>query len=116
MAQWFIAAEQPPHLAAFAPWEGANDFYRDTLARGGIGYPYDLLWGMLQDTMVGRGKAEAVISMLKKYPLYNEYWEDKRAQVENITTPAYVLASYSTSLHTSGSIGGFNSIKSKDKW
>ncbi|KAH7066478.1 X-Pro dipeptidyl-peptidase C-terminal non-catalytic domain-containing protein, partial [Paraphoma chrysanthemicola] len=101
---------------AFAPWEGASDFYRDTLARGGIGYPYDLLWGMLQDTMVGRGKAEAVISMLKKYPLYNEYWEDKRAKVENITTPAYVLASYSTSLHTSGSIGGFNQIKSKDKW
>ncbi|KAH7072038.1 Alpha/Beta hydrolase protein [Paraphoma chrysanthemicola] len=116
ITQWFIAAEQPPHLAAFAPWEGASDFYRDTLARGGIGYPYDLLWGLLQDTMVGRGKAEAVISMLKKYPLYNDYWEDKRAKVENITTPAYVLASYSTSLHTSGSIGGFNSIATKEKW
>ncbi|KAH6618436.1 Alpha/Beta hydrolase protein [Boeremia exigua] len=116
MAQWFIAAEQPPHLAAIAPWEGASDFYRDTLARGGIGYPYYLLWGMLQDTMVGRGKAEAVVDMLKQYPLYNEYWDDKRAKLEQIHTPAYVLASYSTSLHTSGSIAGFNDISSKHKW
>ncbi|CAI9629302.1 unnamed protein product [Alternaria burnsii] len=116
MAQWFIAAQQPPHLAAIAPWEGASDFYRDTLARGGIGYPYHLLWGMLQDTMVGRGKAEAVIHMLEKYPLYNQYWDDKRAKLDQIQTPAYVLASYSTSLHTSGSIAGFNRISSKEKW
>ncbi|KAF3031121.1 hypothetical protein E8E11_000306 [Didymella keratinophila] len=116
MAQWFIAAEQPPHLAAIAPWEGASDFYRDTLARGGIGYPYHLLWGMLQDTMVGRGKAEAVLHMLKKYPPYNEYWDDERAKLDRIHTPAYVLASYSTSLHTSGSIAGFNEISSKEKW
>ncbi|KAH7134862.1 Alpha/Beta hydrolase protein [Dendryphion nanum] len=116
MVQWHIAAQRPPHLTAFAPWEGASDFYRDTLARGGIGYPYDLMWGMLQDTMVGRGKAEAVIKMLKKYPLYNEYWEDKRAKLENIITPAYVLASYSTSLHTTGSIAGFNEIDTNEKW
>lgn len=116
VSQWFIAAGQPPHLAAIAPWEGAADFYRDTLARGGIPYPYDLLWGMLQDSMVGRGKAEAVIKMLKNYPLYNDYWEDKRAKLENIQAPAYVLASYSTSLHTSGSISGFNEISSKEKW
>ncbi|KZM28339.1 uncharacterized protein EKO05_0010454 [Ascochyta rabiei] len=116
IAQWFIAAERPPHLAAIAPWEGAVDFYRDTLARGGIGYPYNLLWGLLQDTMIGRGKAEAVIKMLEKYPLYNAYWEDKRAKVENITTPAYVLASYSSSLHTSGSIAGFNKINTSKKW
>ncbi|KAF2647739.1 alpha/beta-hydrolase [Lophiostoma macrostomum CBS 122681] len=116
IAQWFIAAEQPPHLVAIAPWEGAQDFYRDTLARGGIGYPYDLMWGMLQDTMVGRGKAEAVIKMLQRYPFYNEYWEDKRAKVERINVPAYVLASYSSSLHTSGSIAGFNEISSKEKW
>jgi predicted acyl esterase len=42
-----IAAQQPPHLAAFAPWEGARDFYRDTMARGGAPYPYDTMWGLL---------------------------------------------------------------------
>ena len=29
MNQWQVAAEQPPHLAAICPWEGAADWYRD---------------------------------------------------------------------------------------
>ena len=29
MAQWYIAAEQPPHLACIAPWEGTSDIYRE---------------------------------------------------------------------------------------
>ncbi|KAK4936720.1 hypothetical protein LTR10_022444 [Elasticomyces elasticus] len=116
MCQWFIAAQQPPHLAAIAPWEGAADFYRDTLARGGIPYPYDTMWGFLQNTTIGRNGVEAVTTMLEKYPLYNDYWDDKRAKLDKITTPAYVLASYSSALHTTGSIRGFNEIQSKDKW
>lgn len=35
-SQWFIAAEQPPHLAAINPEEGLSDAYRDLLCRGGI--------------------------------------------------------------------------------
>jgi predicted acyl esterase len=116
MCQWFIAAEKPPHLAAIAPWEGAADFYRDTLARGGVPYPYDTMWGLLQNSTAGRNGIEAVISMLEQYPLYNEYWDDKRAKLDNIITPAYVLASYSSALHTTGSIRGFNAISSQDKW
>jgi len=27
ISQWFIAAEQPPHLAAIAPWEGFTDHF-----------------------------------------------------------------------------------------
>lgn len=34
--QWRVAAEQPPHLAAFIPWEGATEFYRDISRHGGI--------------------------------------------------------------------------------
>ena len=36
VAQWFTAAEQPPHLAAINPWEGVSDVYRDLVMRGGI--------------------------------------------------------------------------------
>lgn len=36
VAQWFAAAEQPPHLAAIAPWEGWSDTYRDLVVRGGM--------------------------------------------------------------------------------
>ncbi|KAI8170993.1 Cocaine esterase [Colletotrichum sp. SAR 10_65] len=116
MVQWVIAAQRPPSLAAIAPWEGNSDFYRDTLCRGGVPYPYDAMWGLLQDTMVGRTGTEAPIPMLEKYPLYNDYWEDKRAKLENIDVPTYVLASYSSALHTTGSIRGYNHISSKDKW
>jgi predicted acyl esterase len=54
--------------------------------------------------------------MLEKYPRTNEYWEDKRAQVSRITVPVYVLASYSTFLHTMGSFRGFEEIQHKNKW
>lgn len=66
--------------------------------------------------MVGRGKVESVTEMLNRYPLFNEYWEDKVAKLSQVEAPCYVLASYSTSLHTSGSIEGFNALGSKDKW
>jgi predicted acyl esterase len=36
IAQWFIAAERPPHLKCTAPLEAAADLYRDILCRGGI--------------------------------------------------------------------------------
>lgn len=49
--QRFIAAEKPPHLKAIAPWEGAGDFYRQTLCRGGI--PNPAFWARLSTTMQG---------------------------------------------------------------
>lgn len=39
VSQWFIAGEQPPHLAAIAPWEGFVDHFRETANRGGIPNP-----------------------------------------------------------------------------
>lgn len=116
MVQWQIASQQPPSLAAIAPWEANADFYRDTLARGGVPYPYSAMWKLLQDLMVGRNAAEAPISMLEKYPLFNDYWEDKNVKLEKIQVPTYVLASFSTALHTTGSIRGYHDISSKDKW
>ncbi len=36
MNQWWVAALQPPHLAAMCVWEGAADYYRDVTRHGGI--------------------------------------------------------------------------------
>ena len=36
MTAWRVAAQQPPHLAAIVPWEGAVDLYRDANRHGGI--------------------------------------------------------------------------------
>lgn len=49
--------------------------------------------------------------MLDKYPLANEYWDDKRASMDKIAVPAYILASYSTALHTEGSFRCFEEMK-----
>jgi uncharacterized protein len=53
--------------------------------------------------------------MLVRYPVWNAYWEDKRVQMDKIKIPAYVLASYSTGLHTEGSLRGFEEIQGP-KW
>jgi len=36
MNAWRVAAQQPSHLAAIVPWEGAVDLYRDVNRHGGI--------------------------------------------------------------------------------
>ncbi len=54
--------------------------------------------------------------MVKKYPLMNAYWEDKKPKLQRIQIPMYVLASYSTGLHTEGSIRGWKYSSSTQKW
>ena len=56
------------------------------------------------------------MAMYQKYPWMTEYWADKRAEMEKIEVPAYVLASMSTMLHTVGSFRGFEEIPHDKKW
>ena len=114
VSQWFIAAEQPPHLAAIAPWEGLCDQYREDVARGGIPNAEFCAWVIQR--MRGKNRVEDVPAMLRKYPLMNGYWEDKRAKLEKIEVPAYVVASWTSGIHTHGTFDGFRRISSKDKW
>lgn len=57
-----------------------------------------------------------MIGTLFKYPTMNSFYEDKRAKIENIKAPCYVLASYSTGLHTIGSFRGFEDLPTDQKW
>ncbi|KAL3488009.1 Alpha/Beta hydrolase protein [Aspergillus germanicus] len=114
-AQWFIAAERPPHLSCILPLEGLSDVYRETLCRGGV--PYTPFWEFLRDNgLYGNNEQEDVIAMIQKYPLMNEYWGDKRAKAHLIQVPAYILASMSTGLHTVGSIRCYEDIPHDKKW
>jgi predicted acyl esterase len=114
IAQWFIAAENPLHLAAIAPWEGVSDLYRQDILRGGI---HNIGFNELViSTLRGKNRVEDVPYMTQKYPLMNPYWEDKSAKLENITVPAYVVASWTNSLHSLGTLEGFRRISSREKW
>jgi predicted acyl esterase len=115
ISQWFTAAEQPPHLAAINPWEGLSDVYRDLVMRGGmpdIGFAERLQ----KNSYAGQNRREDILAEAQRYPLMNDLWEDKIAQFDKVTVPAYVVASYSNTLHTAGTFRAWRRIASEEKW
>ncbi len=112
ITQWYVAALNPPHLSCFAPWEGHGNMYEDEYMRGGI----PNLSAARVNMSYGMNLMEDLGANMRKFPLMNEYWEDKCANFEDITIPAYVVASYTSSLHTHGTIEGYRRISSKEKW
>lgn len=115
VSQWFIAAERPEHLVAIAPWEGFCDHYRESGTRGGI--PTPEFPEMIAETFSSaHGMLEDQPRMIVEKPLMCDYWQDKAARVENIEIPAYVVASYTNSVHTHGTFAGYRRMASKEKW
>lgn len=113
--QWFAAAEQPPHLACIAPWEGFVDSYRSFCRPGGI-----VQSGFLQFITdfigYGPGRVEDFLTMTREHPLMDAYWDDKVAALDRIRVPAYITAGWNLPLHLHGSIEGFRRIRSPQKW
>jgi uncharacterized protein len=113
-SQWFIAAENPPHLAAIAPWEGFYDLYREAARRGGIAIPG--FGEEIIQSYAGKNFIEDQVRMQLSDDLMNPYWENEVARLDKITVPAYVVASYTSPIHTHGSFEGFRRIASKERW
>ncbi len=114
ISQWFAAAEQPPHLAAIAPWEGMSDIYRDLVMRGGIpDFPFPR---RLARSFVGKNLSEDLVAEAERHALMDGLWESKIPAFENITVPAYIVASYSNMIHTPGTFRGWRRISSTKKW
>lgn len=114
VSQWFIAAEHPPHLTAIAPWEGLTDVYRDSANPGGVPNP-----GFMEaiiTTFSGGNFVEDPPRMSASQGLINSYWKEKIARLKDITVPAYIVASYTNTAHTRGTLDAFRHIKSKKKW
>ena len=112
----FAARLKHPALKALAPWESYTDPYRHFIARGGRPH-VPKFHQMIGGGFAGPEGVENLTAMLKKRPLYDDYWEMKRIPVENIEgIPLYVLASYSSMLHTYGSFQTFHLAKTDDKW
>jgi uncharacterized protein len=114
-SQWFTAAEQPPHLAAINPWEGVSDTYRDLVMRGGM--PDTGFAERLQEqSFFGKGRKEDILAEADRYPTVNSLWENKIPQLDRITVPAYVVASYTNTLHRMGTFRAWRQISSQQKW
>ncbi len=110
VSQWFIAAERPPHLAAIAPWEGLME-------QGPASVPVGIVFGeIIIQSLAGRGYVEDQPRMLLEHPLMNAFWQDRRARVERIEVPAYVVASYTNRAHTVGTFDAWRHLGSPQKW
>lgn len=116
ISQWFTAAQRPAHLAAIAPWEGSSDCFREIATRGGVPMPEFVK--LLSDSFVSteNGGVEDVIAMMNEHPTMDAWSDDKSVDLEAIATPAYVVASYTSPIHTYGTLEGYRRISSKDKW
>lgn len=115
VSQWFTAAEQPAHLAAINPWEGVSDVYRDLVMRGGM--PDTGFAQQLQDgSFFGKNLKEDILGEVDQYPLMNGLWENKIPDFDRISVPAYVVASYSNTLHTAGTFRAWRRMASPEKW
>ena len=90
--QWQVAALRPPHLTAINCWEGVSDMYREFFFHGGIpDTRFPAHWA--QGTSYSLGRVEDTMAMVAEHPLFDAYWETKEARLEQIVTPAYVVAS-----------------------
>lgn len=114
MSQWYIAAEQPPHLAAIAPWEGSSDIYRELMYEGGI--PTDGFVKQAFTFLPGKNLCEDVIQMSLDLPnIDNPYWQSKIAKAERIDIPTYAAGGYSH-FHMMGTFNAYQKVNTDKKW
>lgn len=116
-SQWYIASERPPHLTCINPTEGLADGYRDLAFIEGM--PDKNFIERLQINHVSSNGAnrEDLTKEMDEYPLVTaEVWEDKVANSSKIDIPAFVIASYSNTLHTMGTFRSWRNLGSKEKW
>ena len=115
MAQWHAAAERPPHLTAIAPWEGVTDIFRDILLRGGIP-DVDFHDRDIIGHIYGTSRFEDVKATLSADPHEGAYWADKRADLRHVDIPAYVVSSWTNSLHARSTQRAYEQLGSDRKW
>jgi uncharacterized protein len=114
--QWRVAELNPPHLAAFNPWEGWTDSYREVATHGGI--PDTHFWPSLWNRWgASKNSIEDLETETKEHPLFDDFWKSKAADFSKITAPVFVVASWTDQgLHTRGTFEGFKHVASKEKY
>ncbi|GAA1826787.1 CocE/NonD family hydrolase [Pseudonocardia ailaonensis] len=143
--QWLVAAQQPPHLAAMIPWEGAADFYRDWARHGGImsngftetWYPRQVLsvqhgnpdglvdpWtgeratgpeSLTADELAAR-RGDPIADVLAR-PLDGDFYRERSADWSAVTVPFLSAANWAGyGLHPRGNFEAFTRAASAQKW
>jgi predicted acyl esterase len=114
--QWWVAALNPPHLAAINPWEGWNDTYREVARHGGI--PETSFWPYIWERWgASTTEIEDLEAETAAHPFFDDFWASKVPPLEDIRVPAYVVGSWADQgLHSRGTLEGFRRMSSEPKW
>jgi predicted acyl esterase len=114
--QYLVAPLKPEPLAALNPWEGFSDWYREFVYHGGI-----LETGFLprasDNIQYSLNRTENTWENVQAHPLIDEFWHSKALDLEGITQPAFVVASWSDQgLHLRGTLEAYRRMSSRQKW
>lgn len=114
--QYLVAPLRPGPLAALNPWEGFSDWYREFAYHGGI-LETNFLPRACGNIRYSLGRTEDSWANITGHPLIDEFWHSKDFDLEAITQPAYVVASWSDQgLHLRGTIEAWRRMRSTEKW
>ncbi|MGA2990638.1 MAG: CocE/NonD family hydrolase, partial [Candidatus Korobacteraceae bacterium] len=143
--QWRVAVKHPPHLTAIIPWEGRNDYYRDSLYHGGILSQFQERWAKTQVAHVQYGRGERakknpntgesiagpitltdeelaknrinIYEEIKKHPLFDDWHRERSVDLSQVTVPLLTCANWGgQGIHPRGNFNGFVEPASKKKW
>ncbi|KAG9957826.1 alpha/beta-hydrolase, partial [Aureobasidium melanogenum] len=93
-------------LAENSHLEAYGDLCREQFVRGGA-WDDGLFDFIIEHVIRGKRGVEDFKEMNRRSNAIDTYWEDKRAEIEKMKIPTYVVASYSSFVHTMGSIRGY---------
>jgi predicted acyl esterase len=143
--QWRAAELAPPHLAAICPWEGANDWYRDTTHHGGIHCTFLGNWFRAQAEIVQHGLGARgprnphnhllvagdeeldneqltenrgdIEQELIDHRFADDYYKERSADLSRVNVPLLSAANWGgQALHNRGNFNGYINAGSEQKW
>lgn len=126
MTQWFMAAQNPPHLACIAPYDGLIDAYRGFSYTGGIPGKFTATWyngelrGLNQYPSAGPARYLDwdLANEAFKHPTYDAFWKERSAaeQLDKIKIPVFSIGIWSkVELHLQGNIVAFQRVNAPKK-
>ena len=126
--QWYLAALQPPHLAAIIPWEGMSDPYREFARHGGIlNNAFIRFWwdkqiapqqyglGERSPEQLEAGKVDLLDGM-RAHAFIDRWYEERTPDLSRITVPVLASANWgSLVLHHRGVLEAYRAVASECK-
>jgi predicted acyl esterase len=143
--QWAVAALQPPHLAAIAPWEGFVDYYRDSTHHGGIlANTFTSAWWPRQVLVNQHGNAKThyrdrdteapptgpalseerlagnrvlYFDEIRRHRFDDAWFGDRAPDLTRIKIPVLSAGNWGgPGVHLRGNVEGYMGVASKQKW